>query len=385
MKILFVTAEPEGCILNGVGKYVWDLARELKKTLDVKIMSLQLDPFINFEESIKVASSDLKADYSFKVDYDYYTEDIEARYLLAVHKALPFVNEVLKSFSPDIIYLQGPKVYLPFRNCKNIIIAFHGLTKDIVFPDPPNALDVAEMNWEIEASKRAKVVVFFSKYMLKRFESVYQIKCNTCVLPLGIKNTDYFYDKSNSEFIVSYFGRLDNKVKGYSCFLDAVKSLPEKTKDGKKISFHVFGDGENVDKAKYDNVEFHGQVSGSDLYKAYSQTNIVVMPSLYEPFGYVGLEAMASGCILLATKGLGMDEYLDPEKNSIIIEPSKDSIVKAIEAVIEKTDSYLPLTNLAMQTAEKWSFDNSLKSHISFFENEIKNILEINNEVNKTV
>ncbi|HBG36768.1 MAG TPA: hypothetical protein DDW88_06865 [Treponema sp.] len=64
------------------------------------------------------------------------------------------------------------------------------------------------------------------------------------------------------------------------------------------------------------------------------------MPSRYEPFGLTGLEAMASGCLLLATRGLGMDEYAIPGKNSLMIPNSLSGIADILYDVITHYDSY---------------------------------------------
>lgn len=107
MKILVVTAEPECAPLNGVGKFVWEFARELKKNADVRIFSLQMDPFVISPEQLLTTETAYKADYSFKSEYDWYTESLEARHMFASHCAIPFVKSVLAEFAPDIIYLQA--------------------------------------------------------------------------------------------------------------------------------------------------------------------------------------------------------------------------------------------------------------------------------------
>jgi glycosyltransferase involved in cell wall biosynthesis len=107
--------------------------------------------------------------------------------------------------------------------------------------------------------------------------------------------------------------------KGYLEFIKAVNFLGEDFKNQNDVEYFLYGRGEinsYVDLSLFNNPEF---LEGEELYKAYSQMDIVVMPSRYEPFGLTGLEAMASGNLLLATSGLGMDSYMNPEKNCLAI------------------------------------------------------------------
>ena len=114
-----------------------------------------------------------------------------------------------------------------------------------------------------------------------------------CFLPDGLL-TQQPHDLPESPSIL-FVGRLDYE-KGIPYLLKAVSNLdtPHRLRivgDGSLMSDYV----ELSEKLKIqDHVEFLGWLTGEDLTEAYRAASVVVMPSIMaEPFGIVGIEAMA--------------------------------------------------------------------------------------------
>lgn len=72
-----------------------------------------------------------------------------------------------------------------------------------------------------------------------------------------------------------------------------------------------------------------GPYYGKDKIKLFNSVDGVVFPSLREPFGIAGIEALAAGKILLASNVDGMKDYLN-NKNHINCGVTKESIESAI-------------------------------------------------------
>lgn len=88
------------------------------------------------------------------------------------------------------------------------------------------------------------------------------------------------------------------------------------------------------------------------------ESDIVVMPSHYEAFGLVALEAMYLKKILVCTKIGGLSEFVD-EQCAVIVKPKNvDSLVaglkKAIDMVNLKGQDFHRITGNAYQVAEKF-------------------------------
>ena len=136
-----------------------------------------------------------------------------------------------------------------------------------------------------------------------------------------------------------------------------------------------------LDKAKVidwptTRLEYTRHVKGKEKHDAYRKSDIVVMPSRYEPFGLVGLEALAAGCLLLAPEGLGMDEYYIPGINGVSIKNSPGDIATTLIKVIENWKEFLPLKTRAVETAKSWTWNRSAEFHARLY----RNLLEPRNK-----
>lgn len=99
-----------------------------------------------------------------------------------------------------------------------------------------------------------------------------------------------------------------------------------------------------INQAKKLNVEKQVIFTGfsSDVKKLYSASDIFVFPTLYEPFGMVITEAMASGLPVITSKIAGAGELIKDNINGFLIENSDD--------VDELSNKILYLLN----NKEKW-------------------------------
>jgi glycosyltransferase involved in cell wall biosynthesis len=85
-----------------------------------------------------------------------------------------------------------------------------------------------------------------------------------------------------------------------------------------KVVFVVSGSGDMQGKMMeeaarvgvMDNVIFTGALWGEDAYRMMQSADLLVMPSVSEPFGIVPLEAVANGAPTLISKQSGVSEVL---------------------------------------------------------------------------
>ncbi len=90
----------------------------------------------------------------------------------------------------------------------------------------------------------------------------------------------------------------------------------------------VIGDGkerkslEKIDK----NVIFTGRLPHDEVLTKMRDSDIFVLPSVGETFGMVYLEAMASGCITVCTKGDGIDGIIKNGENGFLVAPNSDNV-----------------------------------------------------------
>jgi glycosyltransferase involved in cell wall biosynthesis len=76
---------------------------------------------------------------------------------------------------------------------------------------------------------------------------------------------------------------------------------------------------------------FLGFLRGEALARAFASADVFVMPSTTETLGFVVLEAMASGCPVVAARAGGIPDLIDPGENGHLYDP--DDPADAIDAI----------------------------------------------------
>ena len=131
---------------------------------------------------------------------------------------------------------------------------------------------------------------------------------------------------------VLFVGRL-TKQKGVETLLEAAKILPNHIKI-------VLVTGKEDDKlylekirsivSKIRNVVWiHKMLPKQDIIPIYTQASVFVCPSIYEPFGIVNLEAMATETPVVATNVGGIPEIVVDGKTGFLVEPNSPEILAA--------------------------------------------------------
>lgn len=106
-------------------------------------------------------------------------------------------------------------------------------------------------------------------------------------------------------------------------------------------------------------VHLAGFVPVDQLRATVGQAAVVVVPSLYEPFGIVALEAMAAGSATIAARTGGLAEILDGTGAGLLFEPGNhDELAANIVRVLTDADLATSLrNNAAGLLRERYSWD----------------------------
>jgi glycosyltransferase involved in cell wall biosynthesis len=85
-----------------------------------------------------------------------------------------------------------------------------------------------------------------------------------------------------------------------------------------------------------------------------SSADVLVVPSIYEPFGIVALEGMATGVPVVASKVDGLAEVIEHDKTGVFVYPrSPESIAWGIDKVLSNPNHARWLTENAKDKLEK--------------------------------
>ena len=131
--------------------------------------------------------------------------------------------------------------------------------------------------------------------------------------------------------------------KGFQVALDA---LPRVIRRVGNVRFLVAGTGTHEEElkaqAKRLRLSRHGTFAGwlgdDALHGLYRIADLCVIPSLYEPFGLVALEAMASGCPCVAADTGGLREVVPRDVGLRFRSDDAEALASTIERVLVDAD-----------------------------------------------
>lgn len=171
---------------------------------------------------------------------------------------------------------------------------------------------------------------------------------NAVVIPNMIRE-DMFLPPSaprqSDPFVWIYAGRLEH-VKGVDVLLEAAGKLKGRTK--KEFSVRLAGRGQLRKDLEQqasilgvsDRVHFLGRLSREKMQAELQAANCFVLPSRYEAFGAVLIEAMATGLPVIATRSGGPDSIVTGE-NGILVEADRaEALADAMEKMMEDYAAY---------------------------------------------
>jgi len=179
-------------------------------------------------------------------------------------------------------------------------------------------------------TNRAEQVIACSYYMREQIADIFGVEeTRVSVIPNGIDPDDLQpHDGDGLERLRLEFAEPDQKLvlligrlvyeKGFQLALEAMPRVLDAVPGAR---FLVAGSGTHEDELRRQADElgivghgtFLGWIGDDVLHSLYRIADVCVVPSIYEPFGLVALEAMASGCPCIVADTGGLREVVPHE------------------------------------------------------------------------
>jgi len=207
----------------------------------------------------------------------------------------------------------------------------------------------------IHAAERAMVrsadhVITCSRYMRVHVANVFGVRpAKITAIPNGIDPNDLEPVAADLQALRAKYAAPDDRLvllvgrlvyeKGFHLALDALAPIVRRLGG---VRFVIAGTGTAETELKRQarrlglssHGVFLGWVGDDMLHSLYRVSDLCIVPSLYEPFGLVALEAMASGCLCVVADTGGLREVVPVEGTVGLRFPSRDAT--ALRGVLER-------------------------------------------------
>lgn len=225
---------------------------------------------------------------------------------------------------------------------------------------------IAKANYrECRLVHNADIVTAPSQIM-GSFVNKYWLKSNkTIVFPNPSQYSIRVYEKrffEKTAFNVSYVNRLQY-LKGFDLFYLLSKEFSKM----ENINFSAFGSYSELNvgytiKEISKTVELKGFVNSDELVDVYRKSQIIIVPSRFESFSNVALEAMGFGCIVIVSDNMGMAEHIKHGCNGFVFQSDKYQSLKTVfNEIMDMEETELELVSFnAYQTAVRLSENKEL-------------------------
>jgi UDP-glucose:(heptosyl)LPS alpha-1,3-glucosyltransferase len=168
----------------------------------------------------------------------------------------------------------------------------------------------------------------------------------------------------DSDFVVLFMGSGFER-KGVEYLIKAVETIPQ------QLAVLIAGKGDAKkfrSLIKRQKIIFCGPQK--DNYKYYAAADIFVFPTIYEPFGNVHLEALASGLPVITTRNSGAAEIIKDNVHGFVIEKPEDfrALAEKIGVFLNNRDRLISVSENARRLAEEFTFEKHINKILALYE-----------------
>lgn len=352
---------------HGIYTHTHHLSKELIKRYEVEQLNV-ITPVTCVFDGRKSKNSDLPLS-----NYFYLPQQIKKK-----------IDEI----KPDIVHIHGthpPYSLLPMIIKKEYktIITLHG----IVAIDSKNSIKnrlLLKNYWygflEKSAIKKADKLIAVSPAIKNIVEKKGATPSKISVIPNGID----IHEHENGRIIENlnhpslfFIGRLV-KQKGVDVLIKSLVIIKEFIQD---VHLYIAGIGPQLKKLNIlvkrlnleNNVTFLGHIQGEQKISYYKSIDICVIPSSFESFSFVTLEAMASGKPVVASNVGGIPYLVEEGETGFLFEPGNyHELAKKVIQLLENKELRERMGKLAEEKAELFSWESVTDETIKLYEKTLR-------------
>ncbi|MCU1665778.1 MAG: glycosyl transferase group 1 [Pseudonocardia sp.] len=359
MRVLMVSWEYPPVVIGGLGRHVHALAEELVAAgHEVVVLSRQpagtdaathptLDELVGGVRVLRVAEDPAHLEFE---------RDMVAWTLAMGHALLRAALTRLTGWRPDVVHAHDwlvahPAIALADVLGVPLVATIHATEagRYAGWLSAPLSRQVHSVEWWL--ANRADAVITCSSAMRDEVAQLFELDpdriavLHNGIVPRRWRTSRARVTSARNRFapgggpLLLYFGRLEYE-KGVQ---DLIAALPRIRRAHPGTRALVAGTGTAaemlVESARRHrvrrSVDFLGHLPDEDLVALLAATDAVVLPSRYEPFGIVALEAAAAGAPLVASTAGGLGEVVVDGETGVSFAPGDvEAVARAVGAVL---------------------------------------------------
>ena len=290
-------------------------------------------------------------------------------------------KNIIKEFKPDLIHTNNSCVY----TCL-IVSKLFGIKHVQHIREYP------ELSFGRKSFINRKS--FFSKFIRKGNNNIFITKgietlwnanylVEGRIIYDGVFSEDYSFRNINKDAYFLYVGRL---VK-YKGVLDLLEGFNVFCKNNDSVKLKIVGDGDEDYKKMLEQFVLQNNLSDrvdflgyrNDVYTLMEKALAVIVPSHYEPFGFIIAEAMINGSLVIARNTTGLKEQLD---NGVEISGAEiglsfnrnEEISVLMKEVLDNgIEYYYPMIKRSQEVVKLYTMEDSANKVYDFYCDILKN------------
>ncbi len=164
------------------------------------------------------------------------------------------------------------------------------------------------------------------------------------ILPNMVDDLFQYKQLKNDNFTYTFIGTLNENKR----VIQLLKCFEKVRESNSNVVLKIAGDGplleqinENINCSEglRDSVEVLGLLSREKVLDLLVKTNVVILPSAFETFGVVCIEAMAVGRPVICTR-IGASDFVDDSNGILIDVDSEDQLIDAMRKIYQNYSEY---------------------------------------------
>ena len=373
MRLLVITPEYPPYIKGGIGKHTGELCTELAEH-GHEVTVVALAPVLDLGQVLPPKHSNLKVQWCLPLAFQ--PHDFTAKTLQHNVQTLSTCLH-LPTLDYDLVVLQHftqglAAVHL--SHIKNIPLIWHShamYSATLENSEYPNPELQYFREFERMVGQAADNVIAISPYIANLCDTLLSIPQNRITtIPKSIHIKEFSKKKYNvknkNDRQIAFVGRLSWE-KGLENLFEAVYLLKKKNFIACLQVAGVADDQSYIEHLKEKIKEFdlgkqivlRGFLGGADLIHFYQQADVVAIPSIYEAFGRVAIEAMAAGTPVVATAVGGLKDVITDNYNGLLVS-STEELAEKLQLSLENAELAARLREHGIETVK----DNYAWPHV---------------------